>query len=102
MKTVTPAMDDYQAESDFHTLTRAEEVKADAKRHEKALAHGKGKVAAMQAVVEPDADDKAGVKEKGEGSAAEEAADAKMATKKAAPGLRVTKRAVKVNRSSVI
>jgi hypothetical protein len=51
-------MQDYQAEDDFHTLSRAEEVKADAKRHAAAIAHGKGKVAAMQAVVEPDADDK--------------------------------------------
>jgi hypothetical protein len=48
---IPAGMDDYQAQDDLHTLTRAEEVKADAKRHARALEHGKKKVAAMQAVV---------------------------------------------------
>jgi hypothetical protein len=107
MKTQIAAapMDDYQAEGDFHTLSRAEEIKADAKRHGKALAHGKQKVAAMQQVVAPDADDKPGVKEKGEGTPAEEAADKKLPKRGARTATNratATKRPVKVNTSSVI
>lgn len=106
--------DDYQAQDDMRTLTRAEEIKADAKRHAKAMAHGKQQMAALQNVVKPDADDVPGKKEAGEGTPAEEAEDAKMA-KQALPkrgqrtatnmknaGFRVTQRGPKANRSSVI
>jgi hypothetical protein len=34
-------MDDYQAESDFHTLIRAAEVRMDKERHAKAMEHGR-------------------------------------------------------------
>lgn len=102
--TAAAPMDDYQAQDDMRTLTRAEEIKADAKRHQKAMAHGKQAMAAMKAVVQPDGDDVPGKKEPGEGSKAEEAKDAKMAKK--APmsmkGLRVAQRTPKVNRSQVI
>lgn len=107
MKTAIAAapMDDYQAEGDFHTLTRAEEIKADAKRHEKAMSHGKQKVAAMQAVVEP-----------GEGTPAEERKDkaqgevdaklpkrgARTTTHVKVKAMSPTKRVAKVNRSAVI
>lgn len=42
---------DWEAESDFHTLSRAEEVKSDPTRHAKAIAHGKAKIAADRKVV---------------------------------------------------
>lgn len=35
------SMQDYQAEDDFRTLQRAEEVKSDKTRHANALQHGK-------------------------------------------------------------
>jgi hypothetical protein len=38
---------DYRAEDDFRTLERGEEVRGDAQRHQRALAHGRKKVAAM-------------------------------------------------------
>lgn len=44
-------MDQYQAEDDFRTLERGEEVRGDADRHQRALAHGRKKVAAIQRVV---------------------------------------------------
>lgn len=85
---------DYQAQDDLHTLTRAEEIKADSKRHDKALAHGKSKAAAIQAVVE--------------GSPAEEAMDAKQALPKRGQraathkAMGAAKRTPKVNKASVI
>jgi hypothetical protein len=106
MKAASPAMDDYQAQDDMRTLTRAEEIKADAKRHGKALSHGKQQMTALQNVVQPDADDKLGVKEPGEGTRAEEAKDKKQA-KNALPvrgsrAMGAAKRVAKVNRSAVI
>ena len=44
--------DDWQAESDFSTLTRAHEVTSDPKRHKAAIAHGKKKLAKAQAAVD--------------------------------------------------
>jgi len=43
--------DDWQAESDFHHLQRAEEVKSDKERHRRAIAHGKQKVAEARKVI---------------------------------------------------
>ena len=42
---------DYRAEDDFRTMQRAEEVRGDAARHQRALAHGRKQVAAMTRVV---------------------------------------------------
>jgi hypothetical protein len=106
---IPAAMDDYQAQDDMRTLTRAEEIKADAKRHQKALSHGQQQMAALKNVVQPDADDKAGVKEKGEGTKAEEAQDAKLpkrgqrtATNAATKAMGAAKRPMKINRATVI
>jgi hypothetical protein len=58
---VMPAMDDYQAQDDVRTLTRAEEIKADKKRHGKAKAHAKKMLSQLQSVSgksDNDADDK--------------------------------------------
>lgn len=41
-------MDDYQAESDLHHLTRAHEVKKDPKRHKAAKALARKKIQALQ------------------------------------------------------
>lgn len=45
------AADPYQAESDFRQLSNAHEIRGDKKRHKAAIAHGKGKLAAMQGVI---------------------------------------------------
>lgn len=98
-------MDDYQAQDDMRTLTSAEEIKADAKRHGKALSHGKQQMSALQNVVGEGAGDKdaGGLKE---GSKAEEALDAKEAKGKKAPvamkGLRVAQRVPSRNSSRVL
>lgn len=42
--------DDYQAQSDMHTLMEAHQIKSDPKRHEAAKAHAKKKMASMKAV----------------------------------------------------
>ncbi len=42
---------DYRAEDDFRQLERAEEVRGDKSRHERALAHGRKKVRSMARVV---------------------------------------------------
>lgn len=42
---------DYRAEDDFRTLERGEEVRGDTKRHSKALAHGRRKVASMAKIL---------------------------------------------------
>jgi hypothetical protein len=42
---------DWQAEDDFRTLQRAQEVKSDGERHSKAIAHGKKMVAASRKVL---------------------------------------------------
>ena len=42
---------DWQAESDFNTLQRAEEVKGDKDRHSRAIAHGKRVVTATRKVI---------------------------------------------------
>jgi hypothetical protein len=99
-------MDDYQAQDDMRTLTRAEEIKADAKRHGKAMSHGKQQMSALQNVVgEGAADAAADKKEKGgpaEGSKAEEAEDKKEAKMPAMPMGKVAQRAPKANKASVI
>lgn len=98
-------MDDYQAQDDLRTLTQAESIKGDPKRHQKALSHGKQKVADMKAVLGegPGDADAGGLKE---GSKAEEALDAKEAAGKGKPhpmkGLRVAQRPAKRNSSKVI
>lgn len=43
--------DDYRAESDFDTLQRSEEVRADKSRHQRALTHGRKKIGQMQRVM---------------------------------------------------
>jgi len=51
MATKKPAaapMDDYQAESDLHHLTRAAQVKADPKRHKAAMTLAKKRMQEMQ------------------------------------------------------
>lgn len=51
-KTLAPMMEhDWQAESDFGHLERAEEVKSDKPRHARALSFGKTKVAGMRKVM---------------------------------------------------
>ena len=42
---------DYRAEDDFRTMERAEEVRSDKARHERALAHGRKRVVAMARVM---------------------------------------------------
>lgn len=42
---------DYQAEDDFRTLERGEDVRSDADRHTRALAHGHRKMASMTRVI---------------------------------------------------
>lgn len=42
---------DYQAEDDFRTLQRADEVRSDRGRHTKALGHGKKQMKSMQRVI---------------------------------------------------
>ena len=42
---------DYQAESDFNTLQRAQEVMGDKDRHSRAIAHGKRVVQATRKVI---------------------------------------------------
>ena len=42
---------DYRAEEDFRTLERAEELRADKSRHERAVAHGRKRLSAMSRVV---------------------------------------------------
>ena len=42
---------DYRAEDDFRTLQRAEEVRGDKARSERAMAHGRKQVQAMTRVV---------------------------------------------------
>lgn len=44
-------MQDYQAEDDFRTLERSEEVRGDSARHGRAISHGRKKVSAMQRVM---------------------------------------------------
>lgn len=49
---ISPSRDrDYQAEDDFRTLERSEEVRGDAARHTRAVAHGRKKMSAMARVV---------------------------------------------------
>lgn len=43
-------MDDYQAQSDMHTLMEAHAIKSNPKRHKAAKAHAKKKLAGMQQV----------------------------------------------------
>lgn len=42
---------DYQAESDFHSLQRAEEIRGDKGRHGRAMSHGRKQMSAMQRVM---------------------------------------------------
>lgn len=49
-------VDNYQAESDCHTLMRAEEVKGDKKRHAAAKKHAKKQVKQMSKVAMNDKD----------------------------------------------
>lgn len=51
MNSAYPGGNDWQAEDDFRTLQRAQEVKSDGDRHSKALAHGKKMVAASRKVL---------------------------------------------------
>lgn len=43
--------DEYRAEDDFRTLERAEEVRTDKSRHQRALGHGRKKVGQIQRVL---------------------------------------------------
>ena len=45
-------VDNYQAQSDMHTLMEAHAIKKDGKRHAAAKAHAKTKLAGMKALVE--------------------------------------------------
>lgn len=42
--------ENYQAQSDMHTLMQAHKIKSDPKRHAAAKAHAKGQMDAMKAV----------------------------------------------------
>ena len=42
---------DYRAEEDFRMMERAEEVRGDKARHERAMAHGRKKVRSMARVM---------------------------------------------------
>lgn len=42
---------EYRAEEDFRTLERAEEVRGDSTRHQRAMAHGRKRVSAMARVM---------------------------------------------------
>lgn len=42
---------DYRAQDDFGTLQRAEEVKGDPQRHQRAMAHGRKQVGAITRVL---------------------------------------------------
>lgn len=46
-----PGEYDYQAEADVHHLSEAAKIKADPKRHKRAVAHAKKKIAHMQGAV---------------------------------------------------
>lgn len=45
-------MEDYQADSDLHHLTKAHQIKKDPKRHKKALDLAKKRMAEMKAVAD--------------------------------------------------
>lgn len=51
--TATPSKSerDYQAEDDFRTLKRSDEVTSDRGRHKRALAHGKREVKTISRVI---------------------------------------------------
>lgn len=54
MATTKPMKEeDYQAEQDLHHLTKAHQIKSDKKRHGKALALAKQRMAEMKAVATP-------------------------------------------------
>jgi len=42
----------YQAEDDFRTLERAEEVREDSQRHKRAVGHGQGRLKQISAIVQ--------------------------------------------------
>ena len=49
--TISKADHDYRAEDDFRTLQRAEDVRLDATRHQRAQAHGRKQMLAMSRVL---------------------------------------------------
>lgn len=51
MAKIPSPMDDYQAQSDMHTLMEAHAIKSNPKRHAAAKAHAKKKLAGMSAIV---------------------------------------------------